>query len=58
MLESLSNKVYKKDTSTQVFSCEYGVILKAPGLKNIYERLLLLGRTDMLLRDFEVLPLR
>ena len=46
MLESLFNKIYEKETSTQAFSCEYGETLKAPVLKNIWERLLLIGGTD------------
>ena len=29
-----------------MFSCEYGVTLKAPILKNIWKRLLLMGGTD------------
>ena len=47
VLESLFNKVYLKETSTQVF-CEYGVTSKAPVLKNIRERLFLMGGTDIL----------
>ena len=35
-----------------MFSCEYGVILKAPVLKNIYERLLLMRGADILLMRF------
>ena len=35
-----------------MFSYEYGVILKALISKNMYERLLLLERTDILLMRF------
>ena len=44
VLESLFNKAYLEEISTQVLSCEYGVTLKATALKNICERLLLNGR--------------
>ena len=46
--ENTCVRVPEKETPTQVFSCEYCKILRAPILKNIYE-LLLLG-----LQDFEI----
>ena len=39
VLKSLFNKIYQKESPTQVFSCEYGKIFKSIYFVNICERL-------------------